>query len=92
MSDLTMQDCLRLIWLRQSPFSLSEITVGGRDFCEFVRFAFFYAKSLAKRAELYYNITVLFFAADRKNGYAVWLSGTVRRNGLDEEHDTENRF
>lgn len=64
MSDLTLRDCLRLIGPRQSPFSLSEITVDGRDFCEFVRFAFFYAKSLAKRAELYYNMTVLFFCIE----------------------------
>jgi len=45
----------------QSSFPLSEITVSVRRFCEFIRTENFYEKSLAKWAELYYNITVLFF-------------------------------
>jgi len=45
----------------QSSFPLSEITVSLRRFCEFIRTEIFYEKSLAKWAELYYNITVLFF-------------------------------
>jgi len=56
--------------IRESPggsavgrfsFSLSETTDITPGFCEFVRTRFFYEKSLAKWAELYYNITVLFF-------------------------------
>ena len=54
----------------QSSFPLSETTVSHVLFCEFNRTRKFYAKSLAKWAELYYNITVLFFGIGTNNDAA----------------------
>ena len=58
-----IEDCRAEI-PKQSSFPLSEITVSLRRFCEFIRTENFYVKSLAKWAELYYNITVLFFGIE----------------------------
>lgn len=57
---------------KQSSFPLSETTVSVQYFCEFIRTQKFYAKSLAKWAELYYNIIVLFFALKAQNKIAAW--------------------
>lgn len=73
-----IEDCRAEI-PKQSSFPLSETTVSVQDFCEFIRTEKFYAKSLAKWAELYYNITVLFFG---KEAIAVCRIRRKRRNGI----------
>ena len=64
----------------QSSFPLSEITVSLRRFCEFIRTEIFYEKSLAKWAELYYNITVLFFGIERHLYLSVICGRTIHES------------
>ena len=83
---MKIEDCRAEI-SEQSSFPLSEMTVSVRCFCEFIRTEKFYAKSLAKWAELYYNITVLFFGIGTNEDAAYGENGETEFG----YHDTENR-
>ena len=73
------------------------MTVSVRCFCEFIRTEKFYAKSLAKWAELYYNITVLFFgiginenAVYGENGDSLYVMDQIRDEDCNDEAWLEN--